>query len=99
MYFVVAWTTSVTPASSSGRNRYGVGIVLSTTRATPRSAHTFPIPATSETRNVGLASVSRRTALVFGRVAAATSAASEGTNETSIPYVANTLFKSANVPP
>ena len=73
--------------------------VLSTISGTAASAHVAAIPATSLTRKVGFARVSISTTLVSGRMACSTARASGSTRVEEIPYRANDLVTSENVPP
>ena len=72
---------------SIGRIKNGVATVLSTINGTPLSWATFATAAISRTSFLGLAIVSPKSALVFGRTAACHDAGSDGssTKVTSMP--------------
>jgi hypothetical protein len=59
-YFVVEWTTTSAP-SSSGRCRYGVANVLSTTRSAPAACAASAAAAMSTTLSIGFDGVSIQT--------------------------------------
>ena len=71
--------------------RYGVGTVLSMISGMPLSWATLETPSMSKTSFFGLASVSPKNALVFGRIAARHCSRSSGssTNDTSMPSLGN----------
>ena len=99
-YLVAEWMTTSAP-HSSGRMRYGVAIVLSTTSGTPTSWATPATPAMSSTAALGFAMVSAKNALVFGRTAARQASRSSwsSTNVTSMPSFLNVYFSRFTVPP
>lgn len=65
MYFVVEWMTMSAP-HSIGRQKIGVGNVLSMISGTPLACATRASFSMSQTESAGLASVSAKTALVLG---------------------------------
>ncbi|SKZ58031.1 Uncharacterised protein [Mycobacteroides abscessus subsp. abscessus] len=74
-YLVVECSTTSAP-SSSGRCRYGVAKVLSTTSFAFASCAISPRRAMSPTFSSGLVGVSTHTSLVFGVIAARTASMS-----------------------
>ena len=100
MYFVVAWVTMSQP-NSNGRQRIGVGKVLSTISGTPFLCATLANFAMSRTQPDGFATVSPKTHFVFGRNAFCISAgvASGSTNVNSMPSFFRETAKRLNVPP
>ena len=100
MYFVVACVTMSAP-NSNGRQRIGVGNVLSTMSGTPNACAAFANFAMSRTTPDGLATVSPNTHFVFGRNAFAISLgeALGSTNVKSMPSFFSETAKRLNVPP
>ena len=89
MYLVVEWVTMSAP-HSMGRQKTGVGKVLSTISGTPWSCAALAKRSMSSTSSAGLAIVSPKTARVLGRKAAASSSsvAVGETNVLSTPILA-----------
>ena len=100
MYFVVECVTMSAP-KSKGRQRTGVGQVLSTMSGTPAACATFANFAMSRTQPEGFATVSPKRHFVFGRIAAAivASSASGSTNVVSMPSFLSETARRLNVPP
>ena len=72
IYFVVEWVTMSAP-NSKGRQFIGVAKVLSTISGTPWAWAAFANLSMSSTLSAGLATVSPKTAFVFGLKAASSS--------------------------
>ena len=100
MYLVVACVTMSAP-KRNGRQRTGVGNVLSTMSGTPFLCAIFANFAMSRTQPDGLATVSPKTHLVLGRNAFCISAgeASGSTKVNSIPSFLRDTANRLKVPP
>ena len=100
MYLVVECVTMSAP-HSMGRQRIGVGKVLSTMNGTPCACASFANFSRSATSREGFVTVSANKALVLGRNAAASFAASSFwfTKVNSMPIFFMVMEKRLNVPP
>ena len=100
MYLVVEWTTMSAPCSK-GRQRAGVGKVLSMTSGTPWAWATVESLAKSATSRDGFVTDSAKRARVLGRKAAAISSAEAegGTKVVSMPMRFMVTAKRLKVPP
>ncbi len=78
--YLVAECTTTSAPHSSGRIRYGVATVLSTTSGTPISCATAATPSMSSTSCLGLEIVSAKNALVLSRAAARQESRSSGSS-------------------
>ncbi len=95
-YLLVEWTTASAP-SSSGRWRYGVAKVLSTTQRAPRSRATAARAAMSTTARPGFVGDSTQTSRVRSVQAAAT--ASRSPRSTGVKSARCTWLSRRWVPP
>ena len=100
MYLVVEWVTMSAP-HSIGRQKTGVGKVLSTISGTPWAWAAVAKRSMSSTSSAGLAMVSPKTARVLGRKAASSSSSvhSGETNVDSMPILAMVCAMRLYVPP